>query len=661
MTEVNEIERDDARAIGQTTAPSAADLLWQPSAVDATKVDIDVGQARRDIDARNAKLTAAQRDSLSVEDAREAVKADVASIGAIEDQHARSLAVLAISHNADSHAAYRSQLQAQAPSLAREAQEAATVALDAAAERKAYRDVVLRSDEMAELPRDALTGFAAREAVRADVADMAAIQDPDLRFSAALAMNRSGESQTAYRAELQAQAPEVDTESKSAAKEIADLDAKMAKAELGERGWRDRHDIDDLMTDLERLASRDWQAAANLWDKYRPGEVDKPIFIDGDDVDAPKGQRGPAGQTQARGDEPGATADDTKGAKARKDDDEERFATPEALRRRFLEAEGKFYFRDDENRLAFEDKGQRLATEHNDPEVAKSMVELAAAKGWTSIRVKGSEEFKRETWLQASLRGLQVEGFQPRDVDRAKLADLQEEFGTTAPKRVGNEILQGRERAQAHGPAIGGGDGRVVDEAEASLSKQQRSALTAMRAILKDRGDSDEAVAMASAIAIERFQTNRVYVGKVVEHGEAPYENDPKNERSYFVKLHTDAGDRVVWGVDLARAASEGHLPVGEDVALAYQGKKPVQVETKVRDDAGNVVGTKTVDTHRNEWDVRRLEAVREEAQERLKSASQARERQPLVKVYDRDAERATARAEPSAPVADKQKTRARG
>jgi hypothetical protein len=66
----------------------------------------------------------------------------------------------------------------------------------------------------------------------------------------------------------------------------------MAKSDLEELGWRDRTDLDDVMRDLERLASAAWRKAATLWDKYRPEDEDKPIFIDADDKDpAPANDR----------------------------------------------------------------------------------------------------------------------------------------------------------------------------------------------------------------------------------------------------------------------------------------------------------------------------------------------------------------------------------
>lgn len=432
--------------------------------------------------------------------------------------------------------------------------------------------------------------------------------------------------------------------------EVAALDARMEKAQLEELGWRDREDITDLMRDLEKLASKDWQVAADLWQKYRPDDIDKPVFIDGDDIDEKKPGRG-------------AVRDDGRVVDGSKEEDAARNVTPDALRKRFLQAENKFYFRDDENKLAFEDKGKRLATEHNDPEIARSMVDLAQAKGWSSIKLKGTDEFKREVWLQASLKGMDVQGFKPRDVDLARLEDMRKEMGLDTD-RASNTIERGAERSKGRDQREERAEpvdrAAVVDEKEQTLSKRQLAALETIKTVMRARGDSEVAVAMAAEMAAERFQTNRVHVGKIIDHGSAPFENDPKKERSYYVKLQTEAGEKIVWGVDLERAVGAGKAQIGDDVALAYQGNKPVTVNVKEHDKAGNVIGVTEKTTNRNTWDVRRLETLREEVKERLTEAARNADRQPLIKVYDRDAQRTQVRPDIVRNEPSKESERAR-
>lgn len=515
------------------------------------------------------------------------------------------------------------------------------------------------------LPVNELGKTEAKEFIANDIPALRKIVNKDERHFAAVSIGENAADQVNYKEELTRQDPEIIKEVESATAEnarrisakedrkaadfervshepadekfINNLDERMAKSELSELGWRDRNDINDVMQDLQNLAQKDWQTAAKLWSKYLPDDKDKPVFIDGDDIDEPKRALDKAGRGQ-----------DPEKIDGRKD-----AVSVDALRKRYLQTQNKFYFRDDESKVAFEDNGKRLATEHDDPQVARSMVELAHAKDWQTIKVKGTEEFKREVWLQASLRGMEVQGYQPRDIDQAKLDDLRQDLGRTADLAK-NTVSRLPERSR------GVDRESTKEDPEQSLSKQQKVAIDALKTILRARGDSEKAVDMAATIAAERFQTNRVYVGKLVEHGQAPYENDSKNEKSYFMKIQTENGDKVIWGADLQRAIDAGKAKLGEDIAVAYQGRKPVEVTVKDRDAAGNVTGERTITTNRNKWDVSKLENVRKEVKERMETASRNAEKQPLVKVYDRDAPREELRREPIRDV-KRDNQRARG
>jgi len=67
--------------------------------------------------------------------------------------------------------------------------------------------------------------------------------------------------------------------------------------------------------------------------------------------------------------------------------------------------------------------------------------------------------------------------------------------------------------------------------------------------------------------------------GRLVEHGEAPYENDPQNRPSYFATLENDKGDRrTLWGVDLARAIEASGPKIGDRIGLEHGGSETVRL-----------------------------------------------------------------------------------
>jgi hypothetical protein len=240
---------------------------------------------------------------------------------------------------------------------------------------------------------------------------------------------------------------------------------------------------------------------------------------------------------------------------------------PEHIAKRFVQVDDKYYFPD--KSLAFEDRGGKLATRSENKEVVRSLVSIAQARGWNKIIARGSEEFRRSTWLEGSLQGIEVGGYKATSVEKAQLASLMERQDPKRGADLPNSIEQGRTRTanQAHpGKALEG---------------------------------QQEAVYAPSDPAMERSDA---ITGKLVSHGPAPYNDDPKKEESYFVELETRTGTRKVWGIDLERAINESGVSSGENITVEKLGSKPVTAKERIFDDKGNEVGARSVDTHRNKW-----------------------------------------------------------
>ena len=71
--------------------------------------------------------------------------------------------------------------------------------------------------------------------------------------------------------------------------------------------------------------------------------------------------------------------------------------------------------------VAFVDRGDKLETPSSAPQIAKSLVAIAEARVWDELRVKGTDGFRREVWLDASSKGIHVDGYKPSEVDKAEL------------------------------------------------------------------------------------------------------------------------------------------------------------------------------------------------------------------------------------------------
>lgn len=297
---------------------------------------------------------------------------------------------------------------------------------------------------------------------------------------------------------------------------------------------------------------------------------------------------------------------------------------PETVRKRYMRAGNQYFLKDAPHQLAFEDIGPYLVTEHNRPDVVESMVDMARAKAWGRIRVSGHEQFRREVWVQATLLGVEVSGYEPKAVDFARLAEGRRD-------RMTNRIDVVETAAAAQVPA----NRPAAPEAAAGPTESQ-----AAQARRRDAPRQPEARASAPPgpaepprtasasetgphVAESEVQERQRYMGELIEHGGAPYQHNPARSDSYYaVYRDTGGADHVVWGVDLERAMADSGALAGQQVMLENLGRRLVTVMVPVVDATGNVIGEEEKEVYRNTWQVDVL------GQERAQSHPGATERQ---------------------------------
>ncbi|MDS0862211.1 DNA primase [Burkholderia pseudomultivorans] len=271
---------------------------------------------------------------------------------------------------------------------------------------------------------------------------------------------------------------------------------------------------------------------------------------------------------------------------------------PERVRKRYLRAGNQYFLKDAPYQLAFEDLGPYLVTGHNRPDVIESMVDMAHAKSWQRIRVSGHEAFRSEVWLQATLLGIDVSGYEPKAADLARLADARQ-------ARLDNRIdVAADVTAVAASGAQGRGDPGSVPVAARPGATGVAANGTLPAAPRHDAASVPRATAVRNPAGDEPDAPRR-YAGQLLEHGSAPYLHNPARSDSYYVVFRDQAGvDQAVWGVDLERAVRESGAGTGQQVVLENLGKRLVTVRIPVFDGLGNVVGEEDKDVYRNTWQV---------------------------------------------------------
>lgn len=237
-------------------------------------------------------------------------------------------------------------------------------------------------------------------------------------------------------------------------------------------------------------------------------------------------------------------------------------ALPDRIRRKYYvvtsetgkhgpDGEARLYADERGEYLAFKVTRDRLITRLAAAEVIRDMVSIAQHRQWESLQVRGSVEFRREAWLEASARGLEVRGYQPTELDQQTLADRREVWDRT---RSGTPEIRS-----------------AADKGERAL----------------------------------RFDYDKGISGRLVEVGQAPYRNRRDAEASTYVALELDNGrQHQVWGVGLQKATADSRARPGDRVQVRRDGVEQVTKEIKVIDATNGQTRVERWQVPRNRWRV---------------------------------------------------------
>ena len=610
----------------------------------------------REVQRRHAELAEVARDALPVARAREVVREDVAALSAITVEPFRSEAAAAIGETSRNQVAHRGELAIQAPNAAKEAQAAAVEGERRAAEtaRHLTTEYVAvqraQADRAAGWPPAQAAEEARKDALAYSVAD--APQRRDLVGDMAVAASNS----KVYSEVLAKEAPEVSREvegrrERDAAERFA---SEQRKADMGASAQSRASLIDaaalaavanirarETAKVVEQLASSPSTATPQLREAHETAQqASKEIGLRSGKEPALHGQP-PAAQ------DPDLAAKQGQTIKRPVREDE----LSEALRTRFVlgtEKRGlldkgstEFVFRSgkEQGSVAFVDIGKSLNTEREDKATIRAMIEVANAKNWKEVTVSGTDTFRQAAWLEASLAGKSVRGYEPRDADKKLLVELQEQ---NKPNKAINTITGVEQEQKRAGPPDASRNQpeqvtprRHIDGD--ALTRHEKSVLDNSRAILNTKALGATFTEATLNQLESRLRGERVYVGELVDHGKAPYKFDKDKDDSYFVTLRNKNGEQVIWGKGLEEAMRDRNK--GEQIVLQNVGKRDVTVQERIVDGQGKVIDLRPKDAQLNAWKSELLSRVGEKV--RPEALDTAAPRQPSLGVYDAKAPRA--------------------
>src|SRR5258708_39590888 len=110
-------------------------------------------------------------------------------------------------------------------------------------------------------------------------------------------------------------------------------------------------------------------------------------------------------------------------------------------------------------------------------------------------------------------------------------------------------------------------------------------------------------------------RNEQIVVGRFQEHGRAPYQFRAREEPSYFLKILTNRGERVLWGKDFERAIAQSvtRIKVGDLIGARRLKSEAVTVTTRQRDPQGRVIESPQW-KRRHRWVVEKVQFFAERA-----------------------------------------------
>ena len=614
-------------------------------------------EAVRAVHRRKDELMGLPRDALTVAKAREAVRQDVAAMGTLRDEGARDQAAVSVGDNARHQATYRAELQMQAPEVAKEAQAAAAENDRRITEKENRQAAEFASMQLAKAECAASwTPEQAADQARKNVATLRTANATE-RHQAMGYMAVAVERSHAYGEALAKQAPDVAREVQARGERNAtERAAAEQRQDSINAAAQSRAALIDAAA-LAALANIRTRETARVVEQLAgsPHTATRQLRVAQQALKAP-----PLDGRVAAPDDPDIAAQQGRAIKRPVAEDE----LSQALRTRFIVTHEKrglldkgsteFTFRNGQaqGRVAFVDAGKALSTEREDKATIRAMVEVATAKNWKEVTVSGTDDFQRNAWLEASLSGIKVKGYEPREADKQILAELQQR---TQPANLitaaEHEHKRDQPRESARRPPAEPTPQRKHIDGDA-LTVQEKTVLDHSRAILDAKALGEQFTQAALRELESKLRGERVYIGEIVDHGRAPYQFNKDNDDSYHVTLKTRAGEQVIWGKGLAEAMQE--RSAGEQVVLQNIGKRDVTVQERVRDAQRQVVGVRPKASQLNAWKSELLSRFSEKA--RTDFANRSATRQPSLGVYDVKAPRAPMQPAPPARTPDQQR-----
>ncbi len=271
---------------------------------------------------------------------------------------------------------------------------------------------------------------------------------------------------------------------------------------------------------------------------------------------------------------------------------------PPEWRDKLVSQNDKYFLRDDPKATLFRANNHELATKLNSPEVAKLLAATADERGWDNIKVRGTETFRREVFVEATARGIQVTGYKGTEVDFQEASLRARQFedrnrviaDKQAVRNLSPEAIAARNTAQsAEAVAIASTEQYLNSSTADPTTRKIIEA--SMRQRLSERAPG--------ATAVINMKSPE---GELVAFGAAKYKFDSELDESYYATLKRGQTERTIWGKGLEEAIDKAKAREGDYVRFERGDSEVVDVTSRVRDQETKQVNVQQVTGQRQGW-----------------------------------------------------------
>ena len=149
-------------------------------------------------------------------------------------------------------------------------------------------------------------------------------------------------------------------------------------------------------------------------------------------------------------------------------------APPAELEHRYLVAGGKYLSKQNAQTVLFTDTGKKISTGLTDQQTMQDMLKVAQSKGWNSIKLTGTPEFKQKMFVLAEAQGIQTSGYKPTEQDLALVEQQRQQLSLNGIEQGKLQPKQELPQEAKFKPAV---DAATISDANKLISQNEKPTL----------------------------------------------------------------------------------------------------------------------------------------------------------------------------------------